>query len=130
MPTVEVFDPPMCCPTGVCGPVVDPELPRFAALLDGLAAAGVPVARHNLAQEPRAFAENGAVLAAMRDDGDGALPLVVVDGRVVSRGRYPSAAELAGWLGIALPGPASPSPLPSLPALAPREPDGDSGCCR
>jgi hypothetical protein len=24
MPKVQVFDPPMCCSTGVCGPEVDP----------------------------------------------------------------------------------------------------------
>ena len=31
MTHLQVFDPPMCCSTGVCGPQVDPELPRFAA---------------------------------------------------------------------------------------------------
>ncbi len=31
MTTIEVFDPAMCCSTGVCGPQVDPDLARFAA---------------------------------------------------------------------------------------------------
>jgi hypothetical protein len=31
MPHLDVFDPPLCCPAGVCGPRVDPVLPRFAA---------------------------------------------------------------------------------------------------
>lgn len=26
---IEVFDPPMCCSSGVCGPAVDPVFPRF-----------------------------------------------------------------------------------------------------
>ncbi|MDH3390414.1 MAG: arsenic metallochaperone ArsD family protein, partial [Desulfobulbaceae bacterium] len=31
MSGIEIYDPPMCCPTGVCGPNVDPELVQFAA---------------------------------------------------------------------------------------------------
>jgi hypothetical protein len=37
MTRVEVFDPPLCCSTGVCGPNVDPVLIRFAADLHWLA---------------------------------------------------------------------------------------------
>jgi hypothetical protein len=33
---VEVFDPPMCCSSGVCGPNVDPTLARLAADLHWL----------------------------------------------------------------------------------------------
>ena len=29
--TIRVFDPAMCCSTGVCGPSVEPDLARFAA---------------------------------------------------------------------------------------------------
>ena len=29
--TIRIFDPAMCCPTGVCGPSVEPDLAHFAA---------------------------------------------------------------------------------------------------
>lgn len=97
--TVEVFDPSMCCSTGVCGPSVDPVLPRFAADLEWLAQQGIRVTRHNLAQEPAAFAAAPAVQAALTERGTECLPLIMVDGRVVSQGVYPTRAELAGWTG-------------------------------
>ena len=99
MTRVEVFDPPLCCSTGVCGPVVDPELPRFAGDLAWLSRSGVEVVRFNLAQQPGAFAGNPVVLEAMKD-GDGALPLVLVDGKISCRGRYPSREELAAWTAV------------------------------
>ncbi len=96
---LEVFDPPMCCSSGVCGPKVNPALPRFAADLEWLKSQGVAVARHNLAQQPLAFAENDAVKTALTDD-ETCLPLVLVDGQVVCRGRYPGRQELAGFAGV------------------------------
>ena len=98
--TIEVFDPAMCCSTGVCGPSVDPVLPRFAADLEWLAEGGVQVMRHNLAQEPAAFAAAPAVQAALTERGTDCLPLILVDGRIVSQGVYPTRAELASWTGL------------------------------
>lgn len=97
---VEVFDPSMCCPTGVCGPSVDPVLPRFAADLDWLKENGVHVVRYNLAQEPGAFASAPVVQAALKERGTECLPLILVDGRIVSEGCYPTRAELVGWTGL------------------------------
>jgi len=89
-PKVEVFDPPMCCSTGVCGPAVDPSLVRFAADLDWLKKHGVEVARFNLAQEPGAFVSNPVVAGALRERND-ILPPLLVDGVIASRGSYPVA---------------------------------------
>src|SRR5512147_1031695 len=97
---VEVFDPSMCCSTGVCGPSVDPLLPRFAADLDWLAGYGIQVTRHNLAQEPAAFAAAPTVQAALTERGTDCLPLILVEGRIVSQGAYPTRAELAQWTGL------------------------------
>lgn len=97
---VRVFDPPMCCSTGVCGPSVDPQLVRFAADLDWLRNQGVAVERFNLAQEPGAFAEDAAVRAALEQDGETALPLVKVGDEIKSAGVYPSRDELAKWAGL------------------------------
>jgi AhpD family alkylhydroperoxidase len=102
---VQVFDPAMCCSTGVCGPSVDPQLVRFAADLDWLRSQGVSVERFNLAQEPGAFAGNAAAKNALQEIGEAALPLVQVDGEIKSRGVYPARDELAAWAGLAAPGP-------------------------
>ncbi len=101
MKTLEVFDPAMCCSTGVCGVEVDPALVQFAADLKWAAEQGVDVKRHNLAQEPQAFAANPAVLKEM-EAGMDRLPIIVVDGKIVATGAYLSRAQLAQKLGIAL----------------------------
>jgi AhpD family alkylhydroperoxidase len=95
--TVEVFDPPLCCSTGVCGPSVDPALAEFAADLAWLAELGVAVARHNLSQEPGAFAEQAVVRELLAERGNEGLPAVLVDGELASSGRYPARDELAAW---------------------------------
>jgi hypothetical protein len=94
---IEVFDPAMCCSTGVCGPSVDPALARFAADLDSLAASGATVRRFNLGQEPLAFAQNGQVREILTAKGESGLPIVLTDGEIRSTGRFPSRDELAEW---------------------------------
>ena len=101
MKKLEVFDPAMCCSTGVCGVDVDPVLAQFAADLKWVEAHGVVVARHNLGQEPQAFAANPAVVKEM-EAGLDRLPILVVDGHIVSTGLYPSRQQLAKKLDIAL----------------------------
>lgn len=102
MAKVQVFDPPMCCSTGVCGPEVDPQLVRFAADIEWLKSNGVAVDRFNLSQEPGAFVDNPLVAAAMRGS-DNALPLLLLDGNVVAQGSYPSREVLAELVGLAVP---------------------------
>lgn len=100
MKTIQVFDPALCCSTGVCGPSVDPALARFAGDVEWLSARGVTVERFNLAQQPGAFAEREIVREALREQGEGCLPLIVADGAVVSTGRYPDRAALAELAGL------------------------------
>lgn len=101
---VRVFDPAMCCSTGICGPSVDPQLVRFAADLDWLKSSGAKVERFNLSQEPAAFVE-ASVKHALETKGEAALPLVMIDGQVKSTGTYPSREQLAEWAGVAKPTP-------------------------
>jgi len=97
---IEVYDPPMCCSTGVCGPSVDPELVRFAADLDWLKRQGVGVERYNLSQQAAAFAGNPVVKKALAKDGNDCLPLTVADGAIVCKSRYPTREMLAGYAGL------------------------------
>ena len=105
MKRLEVFDPPMCCSTGVCGPGVDPALVQFAADFHWLAGQGVRVERYNLAQQPQAFAANETVKAVLAQYGNACLPQVLLNGAIVSKGQYPSRQELARLAGVELGGP-------------------------
>lgn len=116
MNAIQIFDPAMCCNTGVCGVDVDQQLVSFSADLDWAKAQGVEVERYNLAQQPMAFAENATVKAFLERSGAEGLPLILVKGEIALTGRYPQRAEIARWAGISL--------LPVNPALSP-----DAGCC-
>ena len=88
MKTIQVYDPPMCCSTGLCGNDVDPALVSFAALLTQLSQKGVKVERFNLGQQPMAFVQNPAVKALLDKEGVDALPLIFVDGQIHLKRRY------------------------------------------
>jgi hypothetical protein len=100
MNKVEVFDPPMCCSTGVCGPSVDPALVSFSVDLHWLANQKITVERFNLAQQPQAFAASEVVRTALKQYGNECLPLILLNGAVVSKGRYPTRDELASLAGV------------------------------
>ncbi|MBI2220189.1 MAG: arsenite efflux transporter metallochaperone ArsD [Acidobacteria bacterium] len=119
MTRIDVFDPPMCCSSGVCGPEVDPLLAAFAADVDWLTSQGVSVTRHNLAQEPQAFVTNPLVQQALQRDGDACLPLVLVNGEIVGRGTYPRRDELARLSGL----------TPSASRTKPLVRVSSGGCC-
>jgi len=93
MKTIRVYDPPMCCSTGVCGTDINPDLVNFAAMLAQLATHGVTVSRFNLGQQPMAFVENLAVKTLLEQEGSDVLPLIFLDGDVYMKGRYPTAGE-------------------------------------
>lgn len=127
MPVVQVFDPPLCCASGVCGPAIDPELARFSADLEWLKGQGVEVQRFNLAQNPRAFVEHSVVQQSLAARGNDCLPLLLVDGRIAAEGSYPSREALAALSGLVLRKLAVPAACcaPSTAKGAAK----NSGCC-
>jgi hypothetical protein len=90
----------MCCSSGVCGPDGVDELAQFASTLDWLKQNGVSVSRFNLGHQPEAFAGNPMIRGVIASDGIACLPLVVSDGKILSKGRYPRREELASNLGL------------------------------
>ena len=100
--TIQVFDPAMCCSTGICGPSVEPQLIRFAADLEWVQSQGVVVERFNLAQQPQAFVDNTIAKEALESGGEQALPLTIVNGSAKARGTYPSREQLAEWAGLSV----------------------------
>ena len=97
---IRVFEPALCCNTGVCGVDVDQALVAFTADLDNLKSQGVDIARHNLANDPSAFASNPVVSSFLQVAGSAGLPLVLVDQVTAVAGRYPDLAELGRLAGL------------------------------
>ncbi|WP_231038331.1 arsenic metallochaperone ArsD family protein [Pectinatus frisingensis] len=52
---MQIFEPAMCCSTGLCGATVDPELLRISTVLDILKKHTISVERYNLTSTPMAF---------------------------------------------------------------------------
>jgi Arsenical resistance operon protein ArsD len=100
MSRLDVFEPAMCCPTGVCGVSVDPVLVQFNADVQWLGEQGVEVQRHSLSHGAAAFAAHPEVVREM-EAGMDRLPIAMVDGRIVSTGMYPSREQLVHKLGLA-----------------------------
>jgi hypothetical protein len=101
MSHLDVFDPPMCCSSGVCGASVDPLLAAFAADVDWLTSRGVTVTRYNLAQDPQAFVAHPLVKETLQREGDACLPLLIMNGEIIGHGAYPRRDELARVAGLA-----------------------------
>ena len=97
---VELYEPAMCCQTGVCGPSVDQQLIDVREDLRWAEAQGAEVTRHNLSSDPDAFVANPKVTGLMAAFGEGALPALVIDGEIAIHGRYPSRDELADLLAV------------------------------
>lgn len=103
MKHLEIFDPAMCCSSGVCGPSVDAKLVQLASFLQSLDPRLVRVDRYNLAQQPGAYAAHPIVADLLKQEGTQALPLFIVDGTVLTKGQYPQIKELSRALGVLLP---------------------------
>lgn len=93
-PRVRIYDPPMCCPTGLCGPTVDPTLLDVNEAVITLKSEGVLVERYQLNSQPQAFLANPEVWHMVRERQIAALPITVVDGRVIKTGAYPTLEEM------------------------------------
>ena len=98
MKNIEIFEPAMCCPTGVCGANIDPELLRISTVLNTLQQRGITVKRYNLTSAPMEFVNNKAVSEFVKLYGADKLPVTVVDGALAISGRYPTNEEFTQWL--------------------------------
>lgn len=103
MKTIQIFDPAMCCSSGVCGVEVDQNLVTFAADVEWAKQNGAQIERFNLSQLPMAFAENLIVKGLLERTGQTVLPVTMVDGQLALAGRYPSRDDLARWTGLQAP---------------------------
>lgn len=131
MKTLTVYDPAMCCSTGICGTEIDQKLVDFAADLDWLKSEGIEVRRINLSQEPALFAENEQVKTILQDAGVEGLPVILADNEMQSSGQYPDRMQLAQMVGVKAPQPADQAPAPASGCCGPAADaeQSSSGCC-
>ena len=97
---IQIFDPAMCCSSGVCGPTVDPVLVKTNEAILSLQKQGVEVSRYNLAQQPQEFMANKTVSELLQKEGSKAMPITIVNGELFRTGEYPSYEEICKTLGI------------------------------
>ena len=95
---VEIFDPPMCCPTGLCGPALDQTLLDVNEMILGLQAEGVRVERYQMTNSPKAFLSNAEVMKLVREKQMEALPITVVRGKIIKVGAYTTLNEVRDFL--------------------------------
>lgn len=100
MKRMSIYEPAMCCDTGVCGVNVDPELVRISTVINNLKKNGITIERYNLSSEPMAFVNNKKVKDALDENGADILPLILVDDDIVMEGRYPKNEEITELLQI------------------------------
>lgn len=95
-----IFEPAMCCPTGVCGPSVNKELLRVSMVINNLKSNGVVIERHNLSNNPQIFVDNKVINELLNKDGIEILPVIMVDDHVVKTKGYPTNEEFCSFLDI------------------------------
>ncbi|GAA3644248.1 arsenite efflux transporter metallochaperone ArsD [Asaccharospora irregularis] len=120
MKKIEIYDPAMCCSTGVCGPSVDTELLRVATIVDSLKKQGADITRYNLSSEPQAFISNKDVNNLLTEDND-ILPITIVDGQIVKTKSHLTNDEFYKYTGILIVEVDKPTNNGCC--------GGDSGCC-
>ncbi|KFF60568.1 hypothetical protein JF66_03555 [Cryobacterium sp. MLB-32] len=134
MAVIRIYEPALCCDTGVCGVDVDQSLVELTAAVRSLRERGADIERHNLATDPIAFTTDDTVRAFMHVVGSSGLPLTIVDGVTVATGAYPARSQLLAYAGLA---PAGLAPDDETPVERPQlgltesRPDrkAESGCC-
>lgn len=100
MKEIKIYEPEMCCETGLCGAGVDPELLRITTIINTLEQKGIVVKRYNLSNSPREFVDDKEINEFINKYGTENLPVIKVDGKVVVVGRYPSNKDFEKWMEI------------------------------
>lgn len=100
MKSMTIYEPAMCCETGLCGVGINPELLRVSTVFNNLKKQGVSVARFNLNNFPQEFINNAEINKLINSEGVDALPATVIDGKIVKTSAYPTNEEIIAWLEI------------------------------
>jgi len=101
MKTLKIYDPAMCCSSGVCGTDVDTKLVQLANFLSTLDKEKFTVNRFGLSSEPSEYVANTKVAKILKDEGVESLPLFFLDDELIFSKDYPNVPDLSSKLGLA-----------------------------
>jgi len=93
-----IYDPPMCCSFGICGPNQNQTLIDFQDTFTKLKQSGHNIERFIITKSPEKFKENPQVIKLIQEQQLKVLPITTVDGVIVKTGSYPTGKELEGYL--------------------------------
>lgn len=93
-----IYDPPMCCSTGVCGPSPDQTLINLQDTLEKVKEMGAEVERCLITQSPQKFRDNPAVIKLIQEQQLKALPITTYNGKIVKTGAYLTLAEFKKFI--------------------------------
>ena len=91
---LEIFEPSLCCESGVCGPEPDKALIELQNNIQLLKKVDVETKRYAINQAPLVFIQNAIVRAYIIENGASKLPLVLLDNKIIKTGSYPTLEEL------------------------------------
>ncbi len=95
-----IFEPAMCCSTGVCGPGVDRQLLRISTVINNLNKNGILVERYNVSSNPQMFVDNKTINEMLNEQGVDVLPVTMLDDVVVKTKTYPTDEEFSNLLDV------------------------------
>jgi hypothetical protein len=93
---LEIFEPTMCCPTGICGPSVDEILVKVGENIEILKSKyeGIDIQRYQPQTHPFVFMGNMTVSSLVKENGQSVLPITVYNGKIIKQGEYPTLEEM------------------------------------
>ncbi|MFC6118170.1 arsenical resistance operon transcriptional repressor ArsD [Macrococcus epidermidis] len=94
MVEIKLFEPAMCCSSGVCGPSPDQELIRVNGDIEKMKQNGIKVLRYNLTSAPNAFVRHEAIMTLIKDKGEAIMPITMINDEVVKTGSYMTTDEV------------------------------------
>ena len=95
---IVIYDPPMCCSTGVCGPNPDQTLISLQDILAEVKKLGIEVERYLITQSPQKFKENPEVIKLIQEQQLKVLPITNYEGKIVKTGSYPTLEEFKNFI--------------------------------
>ena len=93
---IEIYEPTMCCSSGICGPSVDVNLVKISEDIEIIKKEieGVVVQRYQPQTNSIKFMQNREVGKLVKENGQKILPITVVNGEVIKTNQYPTLEEL------------------------------------
>jgi hypothetical protein len=100
MKELVIFEGPMCCSTGICGPNPDKELIDINETLKKLAEEykSLKITRASMSFNPQLFLQTAEIKDLVKANGPAILPITMLNGKIVKKEKYPKYAELKSFI--------------------------------